>query len=51
MEEQGSDDPNNQEADDPNNQEGEEWFLQLKNELHQQVIRGMDLSAIGTMGE
>ncbi|MCH8814872.1 MAG: hypothetical protein IH957_07195 [Chloroflexi bacterium] len=51
MEEQGSDDPNNQEADDPNNQEGEEWFLQLKNELHQQVIRGMDLSAIGTLGE
>ncbi|MBI3466970.1 MAG: CpaF family protein [Planctomycetes bacterium] len=29
----------------------EEWFLRVKSELHRQVIAGMDLSAIGTMGE
>ena len=31
--------------------EAEDWFLALKRELHQQVIKGMDLSSIGTMGE
>src|SRR6266704_2641967 len=30
---------------------GEERFLQYKKELHQQLITGMDLSAIGTMNE
>jgi len=29
----------------------EERFLRLKKELHQQLITGMDLAAIGTMGE
>jgi pilus assembly protein CpaF len=29
----------------------EDWFLALKRELHQQVISGMNISAIGTMRE
>ena len=29
----------------------EDWFLALKRELHQQVIKKMDLSAMGAMGE
>ena len=29
----------------------EEWFRQIKNEIHRQLIAGMDLSVIGTMRE
>ena len=29
----------------------EEWFRQIKNEIHRQLIAGMDLSAVGTMRE
>ncbi len=29
----------------------DDWFLALKRELHQQVIKTMDISAIGTMSE
>lgn len=29
----------------------EEWFRQIKNEIHRQLIAGMDLSAVGTMQE
>ena len=29
----------------------EEWFRQIKSEIHRQLIAGMDLSAVGTMRE
>jgi len=30
---------------------GEDWFLALKRELHQQVIAALDVATLGTMGE